>query len=189
MKSEKEKMLSGLSYFGPDKELMKDRQLAKELFFEFNSLNTHEASIGRDIIQKLFGKTGKEFIIESPFRCDYGYNISIGEKFYSNFNLTILDGAKVTIGNNVFIGPNVSLYTINHPLDVISRNKEIEIALPIVIGDNVWIGGNVVINPGVEIGSNTVIGSGSVVVKNIPNNSLAVGNPCVEIKELVNNEY
>jgi acetyltransferase-like isoleucine patch superfamily enzyme len=136
------------------------------------------------VIKKLFGKIGSNFTIESPFRCDYGYNIFAGEKFYANYNCVILDCARVTIGNNVFFGPNVSLFTAGHPIHFEPRNTGLEYAFPITIGNNVWIGGGAIINPGITIGDNVVIGSGSIVTKNIPSNSIAVGNPCKVIRNI-----
>ena len=136
------------------------------------------------MIKNLFGKTTSRLYIEPPFYCDYGYNIEVGDNFYSNYNLTILDCAKVKIGDNVMIAPNVSIFTAGHPVDPILRVEGWEYAQPIEIGDNVWIGGNTVINPGVKIGANTVIGSGSVVTKDIPENVVAAGNPCKVIREI-----
>ena len=178
MKTEKEKMLAGELYQAFGNELFEERQAAKSLIFEFNNLHPSEIEKREGIIKKLFCSTGEKFFIEPPFRCDYGYNISIGENFYANYNLVILDCAKVTIGSNVFVAPNVSLFTAGHPIHFAKRNAEYEFAYPITIGNNVWIGGNTVINPGVSIGDNSVIGSGSVVTKNIPSDCVAVGNPC-----------
>lgn len=175
---EKEKMLAGKPYIAFGEELLAERQAAKELIFEFNALPPSKIEQRSKIIQRLFGKTGKNFIIEPPFRCDYGYNISVGENFYANYNCTILDCAKVTIGDNVFIAPNVSLFTAEHPVHSDVRNTQLEYAIPIIIGNNVWLGGGAIVNPGVTIGDNTVIGSGSVVTKDIPANVIAVGNPC-----------
>ncbi len=178
MKSEKEKMLAGLPYKAFGEELLNERQHAKELVFDFNHLRPSEVEKRNEILNQLLGKTQQNFFIEPPFRCDYGYNIELGNNFYSNYNLVILDCAKVTIGNNVLIGPNVGLYTAGHPVHFEKRNEEFEYAFPITIGNNVWIGGNVVINPGVTIGDNSLIGSGSVVTKDIPSNVIALGNPC-----------
>ena len=150
----------------------------KEILYDYNNLRPKELEKREEIIRKLFRKTGEEFHIESPFYCDYGFNITIGENFYSNHNLVILDGAEVIFGDNVFIGPNVGIYTAGHPIDVELRNKGIEYAKTIKIGNNVWIGGNVCIMPGVTIGDNVTIGAGSVVTKNIPSNVTAFGNPC-----------
>lgn len=140
------------------------------------------------VIEVFLGKTGENLIIEPPFACDYGYNIEIGENFYANVNLVILDGAKVSIGANAFIAPNVGIYTAGHPLDAEQRNRGLEYARPVTIGNNVWIGAGVCILPGVTIGDNTVIGAGSVVTKDIPSNVLAVGNPCRVIKEIEQTE-
>ena len=186
--SEKEKMLKGEIYNANyDEELFQERQYAKELCYEHNNLRPSELEKRKEVIKKLLGKTKKEFFIEQPFICDYGYNIEIGENFYSNHNLVILDCAKVEFGNNVFIGPNCGFYTAEHPLDVEKRINGLEFAKPIIVGNNVWFGGNVVVLAGVTIGDNSVIGAGSVVTKDIPENSLAVGNPCRVIKKLNNN--
>ncbi|MGE0076427.1 MAG: sugar O-acetyltransferase [Bacteroidales bacterium] len=188
MKSEKEKMISGKPYKAFGEELLAERQHAKELIFEFNSLHPKQIEQKNEILKSLLGKTKDKFFIESPFRCDYGYNIEIGANFYSNYNLIILDCAKVTVGDNVLIGPNVGIYTAGHPLHYEIRNQEYEYAFPITIGDNVWIGGNVVINPGVSIGKNSVIGSGSIVTKDIPSNVIAVGNPCKVLRKLTDDD-
>ncbi|MEE1946018.1 sugar O-acetyltransferase [Pedobacter sp. KR3-3] len=182
--SEKEKMLSGKAYQAGDTTLAKERLKAREIVFEFNNLAPKFIKQRKELLRRLFGKTEKMFYVEPPFRCDYGYNIEIGDNFYANFNLVILDCAKVSIGNNVFIAPNVAIYTAGHPIHPHLRNQEFEWAQPITIGDSVWIGGNVVINAGVKIGNNTVIGSGSVVIKDIPDNVLAAGNPCKVIRPI-----
>jgi len=184
MKSEKDKMLSGELYLASDRVLNSERNRAKQLVYDYNNSKPDEDEKRNLIIREFLGYTSEEFNIEAPFHCDYGYNITIGEKFYSNFNLIILDCAKVTIGDNVLIGPNVGIYTATHPIDPNLRKQEYEFALPITIGNNVWIGGNVVINPGVTIGDNSVIGSGSVVTKDIPENVVAVGNPCRVVKKI-----
>ena len=134
--------------------------------------------------RKIVGKIGKNFLIEQPFMCDYGYNIEIGDNFYSNHNLIILDAGKVKIGDNVFIAPNCGIYTAYHPIDIVQRNKGLEYASNVKIGNNVWIGGNVTILPGVTIGDNCTIGAGSVVTKDIPSNSIAYGNPCKVARSL-----
>ena len=188
MKSAKEKMLAGQPYLANGSELVGERLLAKELLFEFNNLRPVEVEARNAILQKLFGKTGRNFYVEPPFRCDYGYNIEIGDNFYANYNLVILDCASVKIGDNVFIAPNVGIYTAGHPIHSDLRNQELEFALPIEIGNSVWIGGNVVINPGIKIGDNTVIGSGSVVTKNIPPNVVAVGNPCKVLRSITEDD-
>lgn len=175
---EKEKMLSGKPYQSFGKVLLAERQYAKELIFDFNNLRPSAILERNQIIKKLLGVTGDKFFIEPPFRCDYGYNISIGENFYSNYNLILLDCATIKIGDNVLIAPNVSIYTAGHPVHFEARNNEYEYAFPVTIGNNVWIGGNVVINPGITIGDNAVIGAGSIVTKDIPCDVIAVGNPC-----------
>ncbi|KOA18836.1 galactoside O-acetyltransferase [Clostridium homopropionicum DSM 5847] len=182
--TEKEKMLSGKPYKAFGEELFSERQYAKEMIFKYNNLHPSEINKRNEIIRKLFGRAGKDFFIEPPFRCDYGYNISIGDNFYSNYNCTILDCAKVTIGDNVMFAPNVSLFTAGHPVHFEPRNQGIEYALPITIENNVWIGGGVIINPNITIGDNVVVGSASVVTKDIPSNSIAVGNPCRVIREI-----
>lgn len=184
MSSEKEKMLSGILYKSFDAELLAERQRAKEIVFRYNSLQPSMIEERNELLKSLFGSVKGNFFIEPPFRCDYGCNIEIGENFYANYNLVILDCAKVTIGDNVLIGPNVGIYTAGHPLHFELRNEEWEFACPITIEDNVWIGGNVVLNPGVTIGRNSVVGSGSVVTKDIPANVVAAGNPCRVIREI-----
>lgn len=188
MNGEKEKMLSGKPYKAFGEELLTERQHAKELIFKYNSLPPNQIQQRNNILKSLLGKTKEKFFIEPPFRCDYGYNIEIGENFYSNYNLIILDCARVEIGDDVLIGPNVGIYTAGHPIHYEKRNQEYEYAFPISIGDNVWIGGNVVINPGVSIGKNSVIGSGSVVTKDIPNNVIAIGNPCKVLRKLTDED-
>ena len=182
--NEKEKMLCGKLYNSTDSELVSARARAKLLCFEYNSLSPDKQNEKTKLIKSLFYKTGENFIIEPNLFVDYGYNIEIGENFYSNHNLVILDCAKVTIGNNVLIGPNCGFYTAEHPLEVNLRNKGLEYARPISIGNNVWLGGGVTVLSDVTIGDNVVIGAGSVVTKNIPENSIAVGNPCKVIKKL-----
>lgn len=184
MSSEKEKMLSGELYKSFDAELLAERQRAKEIVFRYNSLQPSLVEERNELLRSLLGSVKGNFFIEPPFRCDYGCNIEIGENFYANYNLVILDCAKVTIGDNVLIGPNVGIYTAGHPLHFELRNEELEFASPITIEDNVWIGGNVVLNPGVTIGRNSVVGSGSVVTKDIPADVVAAGNPCRVIREI-----
>ncbi len=178
MKSSKEKMIAGEIYQAMGRELFDERQHAKEQLHIFNNLAPSKIKARNQILKTLFGETTNLFFIEPPFRCDYGYNIFLGDNFYANFNLTILDCAPVHIGANVMIGPNVSLFTAGHPVHPEPRVAGWEFAKPITIEDNVWIGGHTVVNPGVRIGKNSVIGAGSVVTKDIPANVIAVGNPC-----------
>lgn len=185
--TEKEKCRLGLLYDANyDEEILADREKAKELVYEYNLLRPSQKEEKRQLLKTLLGKTGEQLIIEPPFACDYGYNIEVGENFFANMNCVILDGAKVRIGDNAFIAPNVGIYTAGHPLDAVRRNKGLEYAYPVTIGNNVWIGAGVQILPGVTIGDNVVIGAGSVVSKDIPSNMLAVGNPCRVIREIEN---
>ena len=185
MKTEKEKMLTGEIYDANyDKDLIAERDKCKEKCFELNRTNPTKKYERAELIKGILRKTGERFIIEPNFFCDYGYNIEIGEDFYSNHNLVILDEAKVVFGNNVFIGPNCSFYTALHPLDADMRNQGFEYAKPIHVGNNVWFGGNVVVLPGVTIGDNVVIGAGSVVTKDIPAQVVAFGNTCNVKKEI-----
>lgn len=184
--TEKEKARLGLLYDANyDEELLAERRRCKELCFQFNQLSPLKELEQKEIIGKLFGKTKENFCVTAPFYCDYGYNIEIGENFYSNHNLVILDGAKVEIGDNVFIAPNCCITTAGHPINIDERNRGLEYAYSIKIGNNVWIGAGANILPGVTIGDNVTIGAGSVVNKSIPANSIAVGNPCKVIKTIL----
>lgn len=181
--TEKDKCAAGLLYNACyDKELLEERLRCKNLCQEYNQAIHSDIQRRNLILQKILQHTGKSVCIEPYFWCDYGYNITIGENFYSNHNLVILDCAKVCFGNNVFIAPNCAFYTAEHPIDATQRNAGLEYARPIKVGNNVWVGGNVVVLPGVSIGDNSVIGAGSVVTKDIPNNVVAFGNPCKVIK-------
>ena len=183
--TEKEKMLSGLTYSAVDRELLEELNAVKEIIHDYNSLRPSETQKRLEILKGLLGHIeDDEFIINQPFYCDYGKQISVGKRFFANFNLTILDEAPVTIGDDCFIGPNVSIYTACHSTDPTERNTRIEWAEPVTIGDNVWIGGSVTILPGVTIGDNVTIGAGSVVTKDIPSDTVAVGNPCKVIKHI-----
>lgn len=171
-----------------DDDLLKKRDEAKSKLFTLNHTSFTEKKKREDILHSLLGKHGENFTIEGPFYCDYGYNIEIGENFYANVNFTVLDGAKVQIGDNVFIAPNVGIYTAGHPLDAERRNKGLEYAHPVTIGDNVWIGAGVNILPGVTIGSNTVIGAGAVVLRDVPDNMLVAGNPARIIRKITDED-
>lgn len=175
-------MLSGLPYKAWRDGLSEERMACKKLVHEFNLLPPEQEDRAEELMRALLGKAGKDAWINAPFHCDYGYNIEVGDNFFANYNLTILDVAKVVIGNNVQIAPNVSIYTAGHPIHPDSRNSGYEYGIPVAIGDNVWIGGDVVILPGVTIGSNSVIGAGSVVSKDVPEWVAAAGNPCRVIR-------
>lgn len=182
--NQRERMLSGLPYKAWLDGLEDERLLCKKKIYQFNLLPPDRRERIPELLRDLLGKAGKDIWIEPPFHCDYGWNIEVGENFFANYNLTILDVGKVTIGDNAQIAPNVSIYTAGHPIHPDSRNSGYEYGIPISIGNNVWIGGNTVILPGVTIGDNVVIGAGSVVTKNIPANMIAAGNPCRVIREI-----
>ena len=184
--TEKEKMLSGVVYSAIDDQLLRELNEVKEIIHEYNALKPSQTLRRFQILKDLFGHVADdEIIVNQPFYCDYGKQIRVGKRFFANFNLTVLDEARVTIGDDCFIGPNVSIYTACHSTDPVERNTRREWAEPVTIGDNVWIGGSVTILPGVTIGSNVTIGAGSVVTKDIPDNVVAVGNPCKVIKNLI----
>lgn len=183
--TEKEKAALGMLYNANyDTTLIEERTKAKELCYTYNQLRPSQEKERSEVIRELFGKTKEKFLIEQPFYCDYGYQIEIGENFYMNHNCVILDGAKVTFGDNVFIAPGCGFYTAGHPIQKEERNIGLEYAKPITVGNDVWIGGNVVVLPGVTIGNNVVIGAGSLVTKDIPSNVVAVGSPCQVIKQI-----
>lgn len=182
--TEKEKMLAEKLYMAQDEELRREFRKCKELTALYNQTTLEDKDYRRELLVKLLEHVGENVYVEPPFRCDYGCNISVGDNFYSNYDCIIIDVAKVKIGNNVMFGPRVGLYTAGHPIDAEIRNSGLEFGHPITIGDNVWIGGNAVINPGVTIGGNTIIGSGSVVTKDIPDHVIAVGNPCRVLRKI-----
>ncbi|MES2439453.1 MAG: sugar O-acetyltransferase [Verrucomicrobiota bacterium] len=184
MKSEKEKMLAGELYLAFGETLVAERFAARRLCREFNALDEECLEERRAVLTKLLGTSHPDTYIESSFKCDYGYNIHVGTGFYANFDLIILDVCKVIIGKNCMIGPRVSIYTAGHPIDAETRVSGLEFGSPITIGDNVWIGGNAVINPGVTIGNNVVIASGAVVTKDVPDNVVVAGVPAKVIKKI-----
>ena len=182
--NQKERMLAGLPYKAWLDGLKEERKENKLKIYDYNLTRQDNKKNMKEMIKNILGKTGEEVFIEQPFRCDYGKNIEVGNNFFANYNCVILDVAKVTIGENVMFAPNVSIYTAGHPIHPESRNSGYEYGIPVTIGNNVWVGGNVVITPGVTIGNNVVIGAGSVVTKDIPDNVIAVGNPCRVIREI-----
>ena len=183
--TEKEKMLAGEVYSAVDPELIRELNETREVIHDYNALRPSETRRMKEILKALLGHVGDDdILINQPFRCDYGKQISVGKRFFANFNFTVLDEARVTIGDDCFVGPNVSIYTACHSTDPVERNSRQEWAKPVSIGHNVWIGGSVTILPGVSIGDNVTIGAGSVVTSDIPSNSVAVGNPCRVVKNI-----
>ena len=175
---ERERMVAGLPYRAWKDGLPEARLRAKRLWTKYNSMDFEDEAGRAAVLDELIGKHGKHFYIEGPFRCDYGTYITLGENFYANYNCTILDIAPVTIGDNVMLAPGVGIYTAGHPVHPDARRSGYEYGRPITIGDDVWIGANSVICPGVTIGSGAVIGAGSVVTRDVPANVVAAGNPC-----------
>ncbi len=184
IKTEREKMLANQLYLASDPELIRMQRKAQNLIHAFNFLLPDEDEKRRAIVQQLFGAVGQGFEIRPPFYCDYGCHIYAQENLYINFDCVILDCNKVYLGKNVLLAPKVQIYTAYHPLDRETRRSGLELAAPIAIGDDVWIGGGAIICPGVTIGDNTTIGAGSVVTKDIPANVVAVGNPCRVIRSV-----
>lgn len=181
-------MIQGRPYFAMGEELTADRVRSKGLCREYNGLAPADTSGKIAVIGRLFGRVGRGCVIEQPFRCDYGYNIAAGDNLFVNYNCTILDCAKVTIGDNVLIGPDCGFYTACHPLDAAQRREGVEFARPITVGSDVWIGGGVRVMPGVTIGEGSVIGGGSVVTHDIPAGVVAAGNPCRVIRKITEND-
>lgn len=184
----REKMLSGLPYDASKDGLYEDRLQCKKIIYRFNNTPPENYEESLELLRSLLGSAGERMYIEPPFRCDYGWNTYIGDNFYSNYNLIILDVGMVRIGSNVLIGPNVLISTAGHPVHHELRNTGLEYGQPITIGDNVWIGGNVTILPGVTIGEDCVIGAGSVVTRDIPPHSIAVGSPCKVLRPITDGD-
>lgn len=184
MKTEKEKMLLGELYNPLDLQLVEERKQGRLLFQAFNRTSENELAQRSLLLKQLLPNAKEDVWIEPPFYCDYGSNIYLGEKVFLNFNCTFLDVMPVTIGSRTMLGPNVQIYTATHPLNHQERSSGLEFAKPITIGEDVWIGGNTTICPGVTIGARTVIGAGSVVTKDIPSDVVAAGNPCKVIRIL-----
>lgn len=182
--TQKERMISELPYRAGDAELTAARLACRKKLYVYNNLPPDAAEDADRLIREILGGAGKTIIVEVPFRCDYGWNIQVGDNFFANYNFTVLDVAKVTIGHNVMIAPNVSLYTAGHPLHPDSRRSAYEYGAAITIGDDVWIGGSAVLLPGVTVGSGCVIAAGSVVTRDIPAGVVAAGNPCRVIRAI-----
>lgn len=186
--TEKERMLSGKLYRASDPELKREFKSAKEFSRKYNATTEEETELRSELLKGIFKSTGENCYIEPPFHCDYGCRISVGDNFYANYDAIIIDVNEVIIGNNVMFGPRVSIYTAGHPIDSDIRNELLEYGKKVKIGNNVWVGGNTVINPGITIGNNVVIGSGSVVTKDIPSDVVAVGNPCRVLREITDKD-
>ncbi len=180
-------MVNGELYNSADQELLSERKNARRLTRLYNESLESDDNKRIELLKELFGTTGENFFIEPTFRCDYGYNIHIGENFYANFECVFLDVCEIRIGDNCFIAPGVHIYTATHPLNATERISGAEYGVPVKIGDNVWIGGRAIINPGVKIGNNVVIASGAVVTKDVPDNVVVGGNPAKIIKAISNN--
>ncbi|MEK4063761.1 MULTISPECIES: sugar O-acetyltransferase [unclassified Paenibacillus] len=188
MATNKENMLAGKLYLAGGGDLARDHKKSRMLTRLFNNSTEEQLGYRVELLKELFCSTGESLYIEPPFRCDYGCNISIGNNFYANYDCIIIDVAPVTIGSNVLFGPRVGVYTAGHPIDAEVRNTMLEFGKPITIGNNVWVGANTVINPGVNIGNNVIIGSGAVVTKDIPDNVIAVGNPCKVLRTITDED-
>lgn len=182
--TEKEKSHSGMLYQPGDPELAADRDVTVKKLYDYNNLHPLDRDKRQEAICGLFGKVGDNCVVEQPLFCTYGYNTTVGDNFFLNANGKLMDSGKITIGNNVFITPNVCIITEEHAMDVEQRQAGLEYTHPVTIGDNVWICAGAIVLPGVTIGPNSVIGAGSVVTKDVPPNSLAVGNPCRVMRTL-----
>ena len=183
-KTEREKMLDGELYLATDEELTRMHINARQLLHSFNFSHPNELERQKELIYGLFGEVGDNFTVKPPFYCDYGCHITAGNNLYINYDCTILDCNRVDLGNNVLLAPKVQIYTAYHPTDPEIRLTGKEYAAPVIIGDNVWLGGGVIVCPGVKIGKNVTIGAGSVVTKDLPDNVVAAGNPCRVVKEI-----
>jgi maltose O-acetyltransferase len=184
MPTEKEKMLSGELYRGASAQLSRERARARDLMRFLNASREEEQELRQRIITKLFGAVGERIFIDPPFSCAFGSNIYVGDDAFINMNCVFLDNARIDIGDRVMFGPNVQLYTVNHPLDLETRRKWLEYAKPIRIGSDVWFGGGAIVCPGVTIGDGSTIGAGSVVTRDIPAGVVAAGNPCRVLREI-----
>ncbi|MGZ0039553.1 sugar O-acetyltransferase [Paenibacillus ottowii] len=184
MKTEKQKMLDGELYVAADPQLTSERAYARRCVRLFNQTTEADSEYREKLLKELFGSTGEHISMEPNIRCDYGYNIHVGENFYANYDCTILDVCEVRIGDNCFLAPGVHIYTATHPIDPFERIAGPEYGRPVTIGNNVWIGGRAIINPGVTIGNNVVVASGAVVTKDVPDHMIVAGNPARIIKQV-----
>tara|TARA_R110002049_G_scaffold62170_4_gene166437 strand:- start:1857 stop:2432 length:576 start_codon:yes stop_codon:yes gene_type:complete len=182
MKSEKEKMLDGELYLASDETLSKDRFYTRQLLNDLNQNLPGDSTHKVNIAKKLFKHVGKDFGLEPPFYCDYGYNISVGDQVFFNFNCVLLDINSITIGNRSMFGPGVNIYAATHPIDAKTRGSQLEFGKPVTIGDDVWVGGGAIICPGVNIGDRSIIAAGAVVTKDVPADVIVGGNPAKIIK-------
>ncbi len=182
--SEKQKMLAGELYSPADPELQIEHLRAQQLTFRFNQTPPHEIEQRRELLQELFGAMGQDVLIEPPFHCDFGSNIYIEDGVFINYNCVFLDCADIALGRGTMLGPAVQIYAATHPTDAATRAAGLELAGPVIIGSNVWIGGGAIILAGVTIGDNSVIGAGSVVTRDVPANVVAAGNPCRVLRQL-----
>jgi len=184
MPTEKAKMLRGELYDPSDPELVADRKQARELTSRYNRTTPADEDGRRGILADLFGSVGADCHVEPPFRCDYGYNVHVGDGFFANFDCVFLDVCRVDIGRNCQLGPGVHIYTATHPLDPVERARGAEYGDPVTVENNVWIGGRAVLNPGVTVGEGSVVGSGAVVTDDVPAGVVVQGNPATVVKEL-----
>lgn len=183
-KEVKERMQTGKLYFPTDEELLSEQAEYMEILYDFNHTRPSEGKKRAELLEKLLGGAGKNCYVEPPLHANWGCNTYMGHDVYANFNLTLVDDVKITIGSHVMFGPNVTVATAGHPVEPGLRSRQAQYNLPVTIGDNVWIGAGAVILPGVTIGDNTVIGAGSIVTKDVPANVVAYGNPCRVVREI-----
>lgn len=187
--TQKERMLKGYPYISDDLLLSEERMKVRKLTYKYNYSKPYAIKKRERLLYKILGRRGEKCVIHPPFYCDYGYNIEVGENFFANYNCIILDTNKIIIGNNVMLAPGVIITAAGHPIHSdIRNNLSLEYGKPIQIGNNVWIGANTIINPNVMIGNNVVIGSGSVVVHDIPDNVVCVGNPAKVVKKITDED-
>ena len=182
--TEEEKALAGYLYLAKEEELQKERERSQELSYEYNQLRPSQNDERVKFLKRELKKTGENLRIEQPFHCDFWKRVTLGENFFANYNFTVLAGNEISFGDNVMIGPNCGIYAAGHAFDVKRRRDGLEYALPVHIGNDVWIGGHVSIVSGVSIGNGRIIGAGSVVINDIPENVIAAGNPCKVIRKI-----